>query len=211
MFPQNAIMALLAKSRLSFDCWAFSFLQQTLTIINVLQFSYESDVWRSLVSLHSRYGGTSLAWSFLFERIEKILPKVVRFLLMNLASVSRSYIFGRYRILSDCGGWSFVDSFFEPLLADACPLFLVPFAAEPLGAGELTASGVVLAPWFYPFFASLFPLAPFFAATEFPSGLRLPRADWNIWSRAGIAFSLRSHPARSTILSKLVQGAPSLL
>ena len=96
---QKAIIALLAKSRLSLVDNAFFEFEQTLTIIRVLQFSYWREFWSNLVSLHSLKGGAILPCNFLFDIIENILPSVVRFLFINLLSVSKSNCFSPSSLL----------------------------------------------------------------------------------------------------------------
>ena len=90
---QNAIMALLAKSRLSLVDIAFLILEHTFTIIKVLQLSYYRQFYSKRVSLHSLKGGAILPYNFLFDIIQNILPSVVRFLFINLLSVSKSNYF----------------------------------------------------------------------------------------------------------------------
>jgi len=63
---------------------------QTFRIITVLQFSYYREFCNNRVSLHSLYGGAFLHYNLRLDKIEKTLPKVVKFLFINLLSVSKS-------------------------------------------------------------------------------------------------------------------------
>jgi len=63
---------------------------QTFRIITVLQFSYCKEFYNNRVSLHSLYGGAFLLCNLRLDKIENTLPKVVKFLFINLLSVSKS-------------------------------------------------------------------------------------------------------------------------
>jgi hypothetical protein len=58
--------------------------------MTVLQFSYYNEFYNNRVSLHSLYGGAFLLYNFRLDKIENTLPNVVKFLFINLLSVSRS-------------------------------------------------------------------------------------------------------------------------
>lgn len=191
-------MAFYANSKLSLDCCAFLLSWQTVTIMSVRHSSpYCRDDWRRRVSLHSRYGGTGIfPWILRFERIWKMRPRVVRFLFMNLASVSTlNYFSGDWTLIFEAGDPNPIEARSE----------LIGVTSTSIDSNSLGDLHLILFHIYLPFLLTyffigdgVFKSVPLIFMLSFCTG------------KGTLPMYLPSDPARSTIFSRLSWGLPSL-